>query len=306
MRSTLTRRARSRRLGHRRRRDGQREREAAAEILALALGAHEAAVQLDEAAHDGQPQSRAAVAAAQCRLDLVEGIPDSRKLLARDADAGVEHRDPHLVLVASRGDRDAAALRVNFTAFESRLTSTCCMRSGSAWTAGVPGSISLTTAMCLAWAATATTAIPWSAIIRAIGRLGRELDAPGLEPGDVEQLVDEVREPLRAPEDGFLLLDLLGRQRAVHLAQEQPAVPDDRGQRGPELVADHGEELRLELVEPSQLLVDLCERACLPAFSANSCSYSRTMVALSMKIPYRRRKARNATAEQRTSQSTAR
>jgi hypothetical protein len=44
------------RARHRPRRDRQREREAAAAVLALALGADDAAVQLDEPPHDGQAE----------------------------------------------------------------------------------------------------------------------------------------------------------------------------------------------------------------------------------------------------------
>ena len=60
------------------------------------------------------------------------------------------------------------------------------------------------------------------------------------------------------------MLELLGRERAVHLAHQEPAVPDDRRQRRAQLVTHHGQELALELVEPAQLLVDLGERARLP------------------------------------------
>ena len=49
--------------------------------------------------------------AAQRGFNLVERIPDARELFARDADAGVLHGDPHLVLVRARRDRHASAIR---------------------------------------------------------------------------------------------------------------------------------------------------------------------------------------------------
>src|SRR5206468_4667299 len=83
----------------------------------------------------------------------------------------------------------------------------------------------------------------------------------GLEARDVEQVVDEIVQALGAAKDRFLVLQLLGRERAVLLAEEQAAIAYDRGQRSAQLVTDHGQELRLELVETAQLFVDLGERA---------------------------------------------
>jgi hypothetical protein len=60
------------------------------------------------------------------------------------------------------------------------------------------------------------------------------------------------------------VLELLGRERSVRLTHQEPAVADDRRQRRAQLVAHHGEELALELVQPAQLLVDLGERPRLP------------------------------------------
>jgi hypothetical protein len=90
-----------------------------------------------------------------------------------------------------------------------------------------------------------------------------QLDPSRLQAGDVEEVVDEIAEPLGAAKDRLLVLELARAQRSVHLAREQAAVADDRGERRPQLVADHGQELRLELVEAPQLLVHLGQRACL-------------------------------------------
>src|SRR3989454_11070199 len=110
-----------------------------------------------------------------------------------------------------------------------------------------------------ACAAAVTTDLPDD--LAQVEGAGRQLDASRLEARDVEQIVDEVVQALRAPEDRLLMLDLLRRERAVRLAQEQPAVANDRGQRRAQLVAHHREELRLQLVEAPQLCVDLRERA---------------------------------------------
>src|SRR5262249_41891049 len=67
-------------------------------------------------------------------------------------------------------------------------------------------------------------------------------------------------QPLRAAEDGLLMLELAGAEGAVDLPAEQPAVADDRGERRAQLVTHHGQELRLELVQAAQLLVHLSQR----------------------------------------------
>ena len=58
----------------------------------LRLDPHDAAVRLDEALDDRQPEPGAAVLAGRAVVDLEEGIEDALLVLGRHADAGVAHR----------------------------------------------------------------------------------------------------------------------------------------------------------------------------------------------------------------------
>ena len=137
----------------------QRERESAAAVLPFALGAHHAAVQLDEPSNDRQPQARAAVASLQRRLDLVERIPDPRQLVLGDAHAAVLDRHPHLVALPAAVDAHEAAGRAELHAIAHEMTSTCCRREGSALTSGRSLATAFSIRICLACAATVTTAL---------------------------------------------------------------------------------------------------------------------------------------------------
>ncbi len=88
-----------------------------------------------------------------------------------------------------------------------------------------------------------------------VGPLQVEGHPSGLDPGEIEHLIDQVQQFQGAPVGRF--------EEGVLAGRDRPGVPeikaldgsDDRGQRRPDLVADVREELRLEGVELLQLLV---------------------------------------------------
>jgi hypothetical protein len=201
------------------------------------------------------------VPAPHRRLDLVERIPDAGQLVLRDPEPVVLDGDPDLIAMASAEQANFAAglaelhrvadevhedlLQARGIGLHGRQIVGQQAAHGDAARVGGDGDHRRDLIGHLAH----------------VGRPRRQLDSARLEPRDVEQIVDEVRQPLRAAEDRLLVLELLGRERAVHLSEQQPAVADDRGQWRAQLVAHHRQELRLELVQTPQLLVDLRQRA---------------------------------------------
>ncbi len=84
-------------------------------------------------------------------------------------------------------------------------------------------------------------------------------DPPGLDLGDVEDGGDELEQVLALLHDDAEVLALLGGERAAQPLQHHLGVADDAGERGAQLVAHGGEEVRLEPVELLQLGVALLE-----------------------------------------------
>ena len=58
------------------------------------------AVHLDEALHQREPDAEPARGAATRPVGLHEHVEDARQHLGRDADAGIAHRDDHVVVLA--------------------------------------------------------------------------------------------------------------------------------------------------------------------------------------------------------------
>ena len=74
-------------------RQRQRHQEGAPLAVARALHPHRAAVQLDQVAHDGEPEAEPAVAARGGAVELAEAVEDVRQELGRDAGAVVGDDD---------------------------------------------------------------------------------------------------------------------------------------------------------------------------------------------------------------------
>ena len=76
----------------------------------------------------------------------------------------------------------------------------------------------------------------------------------GLDLGQVEQVVDQLRQVLGRLADEVDLLLLLGRQVAVDAVQQDAGQRQDRVERRAELVAHVGEEARLHLRGPAEVV----------------------------------------------------
>ena len=79
-----------------------------------------------------------------------------------------------------------------------------------------------------------------------------QLDAPGLDARQVEQIVDDALQPLAVFARGVEQVGLLRRERADGLLETQVDGHAQRGERRAELVRDGGHEIVLELVEAAQ------------------------------------------------------
>ncbi len=85
-----------------------------------------------------------------------------------------------------------------------------------------------------------------------IDRAARDLDAVGLDPGHVEQVVDELDKPVgRAQDDVDELALALGHVLGAPFEQLDEAL--DRGQRAAQLVRGGRDELALGPLEPGTL-----------------------------------------------------
>src|SRR6266700_3081359 len=96
---------------------------------------------------------------------------------------------------------------------------------------------------------------PWAAIERIVPRRApnRACRSTVLHLGEVQQLVDQAEHGVRrVMQERQLPLLLVGERIGARVAQ-QAYQAEDRGHRGPQLVADVGEEPVLRLVRLSQL-----------------------------------------------------
>ena len=103
---------------------GKRDRERAA-LSVRALHRHASAEPLEQLPRDAEPESRAAELARARLVDLPEVLPDRLEVVGADADAGVDDVDPYTAAGRTVARIVTPPLVVNFTAFDSRLSSTC-------------------------------------------------------------------------------------------------------------------------------------------------------------------------------------
>ena len=133
------------------------------------------------------------------------------------------------------------------TALSSRLAKARSSWVGSALSAGRPGS-----------SASRTTSPPADRVARRlqqaghVDRLAPRLGFAGLQPRDVDQVLDQAREPLPLLDHCLAQLVALGRRGAGRV--EGGAGGDDRGQRRPQVVRDRAQQRGLELVRAPQRL----------------------------------------------------
>ena len=113
-------------------REAERERRAAAGASRSRDG-DRAAVRLDEALHERQPEAEAAAAPIERAVGLRERLEDAGEHLRRDAHAGIRDGDRrHTSRSRPSPTSTRPPLGVNLSAFASRLPTACAMRVGSA------------------------------------------------------------------------------------------------------------------------------------------------------------------------------
>src|SRR6185295_12368699 len=88
---------------------GEADRELGAEAEAGAGDGDGAAVELDEALHQGEADAHAAARHVAALGDLLEGAEDAVETLGGDADAGVADLDLEVIVGDASRERDAAA-----------------------------------------------------------------------------------------------------------------------------------------------------------------------------------------------------
>ena len=208
-----------------------------------------AAMHADQFAHEREADARPLVRAAAAALDAQEALEDARQGLGGDADAGIGHGQAHRARNRFQPDDDAAPegelegvrqeveddLLPHVPVHEDRL--------GQRETLDPQGQAS-----------------PLDGRAERAGevfRQGREIDlregglrAAGLDPGEVEERVDETQQAQRVAVRHVELCPDARFEPIVgqHLFQRS----EHQGQRRAELVADVGEELRLGAVEFGQ------------------------------------------------------
>ena len=144
--------------------------------------------------------------------------------------------------------------KVNFMAFESRLSTTLAHRSRSTYTGSRSGAASTRRKMPEPVGGGVEHAGQLAGVLREVDRLEARLHPPGLQAGEVEQGVDQLEQPLAVAQDHLDPLALPAADRVLLVGEGVLGRSEQQRQRGAELVADVGEEVGLGLVELGQRL----------------------------------------------------
>ena len=239
------------------------ERQAHDELRALAepvaVGADLAAVQLDEALEERQPEPQAPAAPIEGRVRLHEGLEEPREHLRRHADARVRDADdgPSPPGSPATDTVTRPPRRVNLAAFWSRLPTTCARRAPSAFTkTRIRRQDCLQTHAVLLEERAMVLDRPPDELVE-LEPLPLQLDLVLRDARDIEQVVDQVRELPDLPVD-----DRLGPSRllaAGHGAVEDVEAVLDGRERVAQFVGEDGQELVLVPVGLAQFLVGRCQ-----------------------------------------------
>ena len=153
-------------------------------------------------------------------------------------------------------------LSVNLKALESRLPSTSLSRSSSPRMRGGRSSASRTgKSIPFCTASTRKSLVSSSKNDAQVDLAQLQPRAPRLEAAHVQQPVHQPRQPVRLRVHRLQRLLLLVVHLAVDAVRQQRHVAADHAQRRLDLVAGHGDELRLQPVQLAQLLRHGVERA---------------------------------------------
>src|SRR5919197_190389 len=227
-----------------REREGQLED---ASLLAARLELDRPAHLRDDLLADVEAKTDAAVRLGAARPE--EAVEDVRPLGVRNADAFVAHANDGGVAVAADLDQDRPALRTVFDGvveevFHDLDDAACIGVDGESAVAREDDDGMLRIGRVLIGCPAGD--------FRENDRFRLEHEAARIQPGHVEQVVDERGQRFRAL---LRLHDELLRARAVafgHLTEREIELQLDRGDRGPDLVAGHAEELRALTLERAQ------------------------------------------------------
>ena len=223
--------------------DWQPHGERAAASRAGAGRLHRSAVQLDELAHEREPDAEPAGAALERAIALHEQLEHARQQLGTDAHAGVAHGQDRLIAVATHGDGDLAPGRrvLHRVGEEVRqhLLEPCRIRGDPrgrrVHADDVPRA---------GGAAVQRRHAPGD--LGEVDGLQAQHDLAGHHARDVEQIVDDPREVLHLAAD-----DVAGARAGVVAAGragQHVGGAADGAERVAQLVAQHREELVLRAV----------------------------------------------------------
>ena len=238
---------------------GQADHEGAPLAGAVAGDLHRAAVELDDASHDGEPEADAALGAREGAVGLRECFEYAVEHVGGDAHAAVGHADDGFVAVDADRDRHAAAPRrvldrVRHQVREDLLEALQIPVHPRLGRLRLEGKREVMLA---------------GAGLERLERVPRHLDEvepPPLEDDlavgdarDVEEIVDEASEVFRLPVDDAVLLE---PRRVRVLPLDHGDGQTDGAERVSELVAEHRQEgvARLDGLSPLVLALAAADR----------------------------------------------
>ena len=219
-------------------------------------------MQLDEPLREREAEA-GALALLDARLGLLELLEDPLVILGGDARAGVGDRDPHLAVECAARHVDGPARRRELHGVREQVEDHL---SDPALVAVDDVDVRNRRQRDLDAVLRRPLAHHHDAALERLPQRERrdlELDLPGLDLGEVEDVVDQRQQVVGRGQDvvevlRLLLVDVAEQPLAQHLREA-----DDRVQRRPQLVRHVGEELRLvpaRRLELTALLVELAER----------------------------------------------
>ena len=232
-----------------------------------ALRPHAAAVELDELARDGQPETAAALVHVHGRLQPHEGAEDAAQVLLADADAGVVHGQVQTARLLSRAHHHAA-VRGELHGVREQVEQDLAHGEPVALRGDDVGSDLGLDDQRLAAGQDAGGVQTLLDEGLQVEDLELHVQTPGLQPRGLEHGVDELQQIGAALLDGAHEARMLRVQPAVVL-QHDLGEAEDRVERRAQLVGDAGHEARLEAVRLTRRAL-ASRRSC--ARRATSCS----------------------------------
>ena len=202
-----------------------------------------AAHQLGQAAGDGQPQAGATEAAGGGAVGLDEALEEIGLVRGGDADAGVLNLDAQVVGVGPVGDgqdaQDDLALFGELDGVAQQVEDDLAQAHGVAVGAAGGGGIEVEDEFEAFLAGGAGLKIEGALeLVVEVEVDGFQHEAPGLDLGEVEDVVDDGQERLAAEEQSIDKVFLVGAQRSAH---EQVPHADDAVEGRADLVAHVGQ-----------------------------------------------------------------